>query len=387
MKNSSADVNITKEEILKGLENREFRFFYQPMVTFATGEVSGAEALIRWIRPDGTIIPPDRFIPLAEEEGIITRITRAMIPVLEEDLGKILGQKQSLQISLNLSGKDIEQGEFCDYFVNEIREKALPAENLTVEITERTILNLDKTTRNFLVSLVSRGVRVAVDDFGIGFSSFDNLSILPLASLKIDQNIIRKAAFWAKALTILDHLVNLAHQLYLTSVAEGVENESMYRYLCQLGCDQMQGYLISPALPRDEFLRFIREETRVIGTNPLGGIYNAIVDHANLVRRIVSLLNYPNTLPDMSDLDHTRCGLGRWLHLADQVLNGNSQFEFLKVVHREFHEQAKFLVLAAHENKDRESLVQHASEMLKVSARVYDLLTSLFEEFVLKDLI
>ena len=237
-----------KLRLRRALERREFKLHYQPLVSLSTGEILGAEALLRW-NDAGRTIAPAEFVPIAEETGLIVPIglwalreacrqCRAWI-----DLGHA-----SMQVSVNLSPRQFRQKDIVREIDAILRETRLPAACLELEITESTIMHSTAHTIGALHDLTALGVRVSVDDFGTGYSSLAYLHRFPVHKLKIDQSFVRDIGADRADTALVGTMVALARQLKLTSVAEGVETNEQLAYLLEIGCETGQGYLFSPPL-------------------------------------------------------------------------------------------------------------------------------------------
>src|SRR3990172_3871646 len=219
---------ITIKALAKALANDEFLFYYQPKVLMLTGELCGAEALIRWKQPDGSFVSPAAFIPLAESTGFINEITLAMFQKLIIDVNIINDTRGSLKVSFNASAKDFHNDRLVEAIRCAIENKIVPAELLEVELTETAILNnLDDVKQN-LNKLQDLGVALAMDDFGTGFSSIDTLAKIPFSTIKLDQGMIGRLEASDKEFTIVQASIQMAHQLELDIIAEGIESEFVY---------------------------------------------------------------------------------------------------------------------------------------------------------------
>jgi len=237
-------------DIAKGLLNNEFVYYYQPKISMITGKLCGAEALIRWSRPDGTLLTPAAFIPLAEATSLITDIASAMFPRLMEDLDAIRKADDSLHLSFNLSAKDFESSEMVDTIGNAIRSNQLDPKLFQVELTETSIiLNDNPLFRERLNSLHEMGIGLGMDDFGTGYSSINMLSKWPFTTVKIDQELVQSTQASAKSRTIVANSITLAHQLGMNIVAEGIESEALLQKGTALGFSHAQGFHIGRPAP------------------------------------------------------------------------------------------------------------------------------------------
>ena len=233
------------------LKNNEFKLLYQPQVLSATGEVFGAEVLIRWQNPKQGLIPPSEFIPLAEKNGLI-------IPIGEYVLNEAcrqtkywhdLGHKK-ITISVNFSVKQFQQRNIVDVIKRTIKKQRLDPKFLNVEITESLLMVDVKKMIKKLQELKDFGIESSIDDFGTGYSSLKYLQQFPVAHLKIDKAFVDKVV---ENSTIASAIINLGKNLDLHVIAEGIEDQKQNEKLIELGCHQAQGYLFGKPLMVDDF--------------------------------------------------------------------------------------------------------------------------------------
>ncbi len=243
-----------ENQLRQAIDNEEFVLHYQPKVNLASGKVSGAEALIRWNDPRSGLVPPGKFIPVLEETGLIYEVGRwALRQAITDCLRWRKAGLPAVRIAVNVSPLQLRNKDF----VAEIRKKigidAHAAEGLELEITEGMIMEGVKHSTESLQAIRAMGVTIAIDDFGTGFSSLGYLSKLPLDTLKIDRSFVIDMTAGPEGLALVSTIINLAHALKLKVVAEGVETEPQSKLLRLLGCDEMQGFLFSKAVPAEEF--------------------------------------------------------------------------------------------------------------------------------------
>ena len=237
---------------------KELTIYYQPLCEMASGRTYGVEALLRWENPDRGLVEPGEFIGLAESTGLIVPIgswvlrTACMQVVEWHRLGH-----DNLALSVNLSARQFAQPDLVTQVKAALQESGLPANLLELEITETSAMHNADSTVETLRELKALGVRVAIDDFGIGHSSLGYLKRLPIDSLKIDQSFVRDITTDPDDAAIATAVIALAHTLKLTVVAEGVETTEQLAFLRDRRCDRMQGHLLSPPLPAESCLRFL----------------------------------------------------------------------------------------------------------------------------------
>ncbi|MEB3268467.1 MAG: EAL domain-containing protein [Leptolyngbya sp.] len=232
-----------------GLKRQEFEVYYQPKQTLMTGRIEGAEALIRWHHPEQGFISPARFVPLAEETGLI-------VPIGEWVLRTVCAQsarwrQQGLppvQISVNLSSVQLNQAHLCQTLDKILTDIDLPAHYLQLEVTETALMQDVDSALRLLHEFKDRGIQVALDDFGTGYASLGYLRDLPIDTLKIDTCFVRGVAHDPKNQMILRRIIALAHDLDLAVVAEGVEQAEEMELLKTYGCDAIQGYWVGPPM-------------------------------------------------------------------------------------------------------------------------------------------
>jgi len=258
--NAMAIQRLAMESALrKSIELDQLRVFYQPVVDIQTGEILGAEALLRWVHPEFGVVSPVEFIPLAEESGLIIEIGEW---VLREACRQARAWHdaghQLFTISVNVSSRQFKDGAFLGTVQRALLETGLSPHNLTLELTESLLLDVEAVTIT-LGRLRGLGVKIAIDDFGTGFSSLGYLKHFPLDALKIDQVFIRNLATDSDDSAITDAIITLGHSLKLQVVAEGVETEQQLARLRQADCDTAQGFLFSEPVPADGFEKLLLE--------------------------------------------------------------------------------------------------------------------------------
>ena len=250
------------------LDHGQFRVYYQPRISLKTGQIVGAEALLRWFHPKRGFISPVMLISLAEELDLIKAIDEW---VLREACTQVhRWQQQNLmltKISVNLSAKQFSCPTLTTRILNILDETRLGADWLEIEITETSLVQNPEAAAETLKEMRDIGIRIALDDFGTGFSSLTYLQQFPLDILKIDQSFIRNVGNNSRSSAITLAMLRLAKDLRLEVVAEGVETEEDLTFLCNHNCDAIQGYLFSPPVPADQFQEMLRTKRELIIPN------------------------------------------------------------------------------------------------------------------------
>jgi diguanylate cyclase (GGDEF)-like protein/PAS domain S-box-containing protein len=254
--NAKAQERLSIENFLRlALRRNELVLHYQPRVGFATSEITGVEALIRWQHPRLGLLPPDKFISVAEDSGLIVPIGEW---VIEEAFRQVATwQKKSgraMAVAVNLSaGQLFNANRLVTVIEDALKKSGLDAHDVELELTESMLLKNSDETANALKHLGDLGVGIAVDDFGTGYSSLSYLKQLPIDSIKVDSSFVRDIGTDPNDEAIIRAIIAMTHSLKLNVVAEGVETESQYRVLRDLECDEYQGFYFSKPLPPEEF--------------------------------------------------------------------------------------------------------------------------------------
>jgi len=247
-------------DLRNALDHARVDMHYQPKLNLATGLIDGAEGLVRWPHPTLGQIPPDDFIALAEETGNIRRLTRWALATGIAQASR--WSAQPIRVSINVSARDLEDGELPRRVAELLSVHAVAPNRIALEVTESAIMQKPDAAIAVLEQLAAIGVEIAVDDFGVGQSSFAYLRRLPVRELKIDKLFVEKMGGDRKDRTIVRSIVDLGHHLGCRVTAEGVGDAATLAYLSSIGCDHAQGYLISKALPVQDFSRFVDDTPR-----------------------------------------------------------------------------------------------------------------------------
>jgi diguanylate cyclase (GGDEF)-like protein len=236
------------------LDNGEFTLYYQPQFANNSGKLTGVEALIRWLDPEVGLIPPDRFLPFAEENGFIHHINDWVIREACTQAQKWVaaGVFTNCRMGINISGNNINFQRLGQEIITVLAETGLSPDNLEVELTERVMMNNTDEAIRMLLELKNMGISIAIDDFGTGYSALSHLQLFPLTTLKIDKSFVQNIATGGNGLSLLHSIIGIAKSFNLKVVAEGVETEAQLSVLGKMDCDDLQGYLLSRPITREK---------------------------------------------------------------------------------------------------------------------------------------
>lgn len=247
--------------MLDALNSNAIQVYYQPIISLQSGKIAGAEALARWKQPDGSFLSPDIFIPLAEQTGLITRLTEDIVRQIFADLGTWLRQRPEIHISINLSVDDLRSPKLPLLLQELLQRWGISAQQIILEITERGFVD-PQTTLPVIAGYRQAGHRISIDDFGTGYSSLSYLQQLDVDTLKIDKSFVDTLEY--KPLT--PHIIDMAKALNLATVAEGVETEYQRDWLRLHGVQYAQGWLYSKALPKEKFILWAENNLKANST-------------------------------------------------------------------------------------------------------------------------
>jgi len=253
-----------EHEIRKGLNQEQFEVYFQPQISMGDNTICGMEALIRWNHPIKGLVSPADFIPVSEESGLIIDIGRWVLNVACAELRHwVNAGHEDIILAVNISATQLRQPDFETIVIQALKQYNLPGERLELEITENVLMQDIEQAVTKLQSLAAHGVRVAVDDFGIGYSSLSYLQTLPLHTLKIDRSFINEIQTSKSKNTIVSAIIAMSEGLGLDIVAEGVETEVQLNYLKHLGCQKMQGYLFGRPATTTKTREMLGEQSKL----------------------------------------------------------------------------------------------------------------------------
>lgn len=261
MNEASVERLMTKSKLKRAFERDELLVHYQPKYNLETGEVFGAEALVRWETPDRGLVLPSEFIPIAEDSSLIIEIGEWVLDKVCEDF-RIWQRTVPLpgRVSVNLSLKQLRQRNFVDRINAIMRGHEISPTSLELEITETTLMENPKRTIRMLDELYGLGLHLAIDDFGTGYSSLSALQQFPISTLKIDQSFVRDVVTSHDDATIVDTIIKMGQNLNMDVVAEGVEEEGQLNFLQNLGCTYAQGLLFGEPMSADNYLELLHAQ-------------------------------------------------------------------------------------------------------------------------------
>jgi sensor c-di-GMP phosphodiesterase-like protein len=244
-------------EIERALQAGEFVPYYQPIVDIRSGQLRGAEVLVRWKKSDGTLVLPGAFIPLAESSGLIREMTRDLMRRVCVEAGEALGRRPGMKISFNFAGKLFSD----ESIVKDVRKifsnSRIKLTQVVLEVTERDPIENFTEARQIIAALQGLGVRIAIDDVGTGHSGLSYMLKLGVDIIKIDKMFVDAIGTDRNSTTIVETLIDLAHNMRMDVVAEGVENFEQVMHLRELGVRSAQGYVFAPPLPHSAFLQLV----------------------------------------------------------------------------------------------------------------------------------
>jgi EAL domain-containing protein (putative c-di-GMP-specific phosphodiesterase class I) len=248
-----------EESLRRALERNEFSLDYQPKIRLATGEITGAEALLRWNHPTRGLVSPASFIPVAEDCGLILPIGHWVLHEACKQARAWLDAGLPLRtIAVNISSMEFREDNFLERVFATLRETGLDPRSLELELTESVLMRRAESAASVLRSLRAKGVQIAIDDFGTGYSSLSYLRKFPIDALKIDQSFVRQITSAPDDTTIVTAVIGMGRNLKLRVVAEGVETREELEFLQAHQCEEAQGYLFGRPVVPQKFARLLK---------------------------------------------------------------------------------------------------------------------------------
>ena len=258
----SVEDELTLIELQQAIRNEQLILHFQPQIEIATNKLSGIEVLVRWQHPEQGLIYPDRFISLAEQNGLMGELTHWVIDktVKQEQLWQDAGLTTTM--SVNISALDITGLTLPEQLAELLKNNKLAPPRLTLEITESALMGELVTSLDILTRLRLKGIKLSIDDFGTGYSSLSQLHRVPFTELKIDRSFVSNLNEDSEARAIVKTCILLGHELNMHVVAEGVESEEHLKLLKQMGCDFAQGYFIARPMPGSDLMAWVKTRNR-----------------------------------------------------------------------------------------------------------------------------
>ncbi|MGL6281447.1 MAG: putative bifunctional diguanylate cyclase/phosphodiesterase, partial [Microcoleaceae cyanobacterium] len=255
-------------KLRNALKNQEFQLYYQPQIDLKTNQIVGAEALVRW-QQGNIMIPPAQFIPLAESTGLIVPLGEWILQTACQQTQTWLANGFSpLRIAVNLSQRQFTQGNLSDLVTEVLINTGLPASALELEVTETMVMENEAIALQMIEDWQKLGIKISIDDFGTGYSSLSYLHKIPFDVIKIDRSFVSNTINNVKTAAITIAIIQLAHNLNLNVIAEGVETQQELDFLRQNECDQVQGFFFSPPIPAEQFTELLlKQREQIISDN------------------------------------------------------------------------------------------------------------------------
>ncbi len=246
---ASKETRFDTDTLKQAIENREFTLFFQPKVLLNGGRLVSVEALARWEHPDLGLISPARFVPLMEANRLITSFTLSLLPQAIDQITHWQQQGRMISVGINLSPLMLSEPDLPYLLMAKTQEKSIAPELLNLEITESSLIENTAQALETLARLKIQGFSLSIDDFGTGYSSMQQLNRIPFSELKIDRSFVHNAFKDSTQRVIIESNINLAHNLNMETVAEGIETLEDWMLLNQLNCTMAQGYFIGKPMP------------------------------------------------------------------------------------------------------------------------------------------
>lgn len=252
-------------DLERAFERDEFCVYYQPIVNMRIGNIAGFEALLRWRHPEKGILAPFYFIPLAEESGFIVKLTELVLGRILNDLNHLqdavpssFSEVAELFVGVNFSAHDFKKANLLQKLAARFKNTGIYHKQIHIEITENTLMDTGQNVRDELHDLQTAGFNISIDDFGTGYSSLNYLQFFPVNTLKIDKSFVQAMSENYSSIVMVRSLIELAHNLKMEVVAEGVETEEQSDILRNLACDYCQGYFYSRPVPLEKAVNFLK---------------------------------------------------------------------------------------------------------------------------------
>lgn len=258
-KDLTQEMLVTEESLKQAIASKKLLLYYQPQIDIASGQIKSMEALIRWKTENGKVVGPNCFIPLAESTGLIEEVSYFVFKRAFNQLANWNEQGLYLRLSINVSADDLRDTTFPTRLLKLARKNEIPPGQVMLELTESRIAENEQIIVEVLTRLHMHGFKLAIDDFGTGYSSLSQLTKIPFSEMKLDYCFVSKMLEDEAAEAIIDTSIGLANKLGLEVVAEGVENDKIWKKIIYKGCHRIQGFFLAPPLPKEEVFNWIKE--------------------------------------------------------------------------------------------------------------------------------
>jgi len=360
------------DEIQKALENEEFVLYYQPKVNMKTGEIVGAEALIRWNHPERGILPPSVFLPIIHGNILCVKLGNWVLNRVMKQLQDFKSEGIELSISINVDAMQLQQSDFVQSLKNLLlKYPTVNPTDFTLEILETSALEDIVHISQIMQSCKELGIYFSLDDFGTGYSSLTYLKRLPATELKIDRTFVRDMLEDSDDLAILDGVIGLSNTFRRDIIAEGVESVEHGEMLIKLGYEVAQGYVIARPMPPFELIEWMQEykvddkwrSSNKISRDDLALLY-AKVEHNAWINRVVLCLK--NSCCEPLELDYHECRFGEWLYGDGmKYYRDLSEFQEVERMHKSIHEEVSVIINSynANEIKDLDSSIKRVKSL------------------------
>jgi len=328
--------------------NDELVLYYQPKVCLLTGNIIGAEALVRWPDGESGVLSPSEFLPLAESSGLLHDLTLKLLDQVIDASVSLTSDHASVSLSINVAPDDLASNTISNRILQALGGQLISPADLQIEITESAVMgNVDRVNDD-LVRLKNMGIKILMDDFGTGYSSIDRLSQLPFDALKLDQGMVKRMGKSRQNLNVVRSSISMARELGMTSVAEGIESAAVFNFLIAHGCEEGQGYYIGKPMSLDDFKAFVDEDHHFEGSQ-IGRIHQASLSLLRFRKELIDAA-FCQRIGDGNAMESVaeprlhplveKSSLGLWYFGSGQHLRANEAFRNIEQPLREFHHNA-----------------------------------------------
>lgn len=339
---------LTVSALQKAVRNDELVLFYQPKVCLLSGDVIGAEALVRW--PDGLsgVLSPGEFLPLLESSGLLHDLTLKLLDQVIAASAALTRQQSLLSLSINVAPDDLASNTISNRIGQALDENTISPHDLQIEITENAVMgNVDRVYDD-LIRLKNLGIKILMDDFGTGHSSIDRLSQLPFDALKLDQGVVKRMGTSKQNLDVVRSSISMARGLGMTSVAEGIESVDVFNFLIAHGCEEGQGFFIGKPMSLQAFKAFVDEKHQFAGSH-IGRVHQASLALIRFRKELVDAafcwrIGNGTTLESLADpqlpANIEKSRMGQWYFGRGRQLEHIDDFRNIEQPLRDFHAYA-----------------------------------------------